>query len=180
MEAKLKEYRALRHRKWLEENEKAKAKEEPEKSFLNFLLSKNSIKMDDEKKEDEVPLVENEEKPTTSRVFIQPDESPSGGRTLEPINNSTEESWKYCITKWSIYFIIWLTVYIIFLKLQFGAVYFVVSLLIGIYLNTRTGPKKEGEVSAYSVFNENCASIDGTLSADQIVRELTFGPGNLQ
>ncbi|XP_013135492.1 PREDICTED: uncharacterized protein LOC106100976 [Papilio polytes] len=178
MEATLREYRALRHRKWLEENEKAKAKKEPEKSFLNFLMSNKSI-MDDEKKEDEVPLLESE-KPVTSHVLIQPDENnDTTGYTLEA-NKVTQESWKYCITKWTIYFIIWLTVYIIFLKLQFGAVYFVISLLIGIYLNTRTGPKKEGEVSAYSVFNENCASIDGTLSADQIVRELTFGPGNLQ
>lgn len=91
-----------------------------------------------------------------------------------------EESWRYCIIKWSIYAIVWLTLYAIFLKLQFGAVFFVISALLGIYFNTRTRPRRIGEVSAYSVFNQNCVSIDGTLKAEQFEKEIRFGPGTVR
>lgn len=76
-------------------------------------------------------------------------------------------------------FILWATVYIIFIKLQFGTVYFIISGLIGIYLNTRTGPKTKGEISAYSVFNKDCKSIDGTLKAEQFEREIRYGPSGI-
>lgn len=71
---------------------------------------------------------------------------------------------------------LWATLWAIFIKLQFGTVYLIVSIIIGIYLNTRTRPKYIGEVSAYSVFNKNCESIDGTLKAEQFERELRYGP----
>lgn len=73
-------------------------------------------------------------------------------------------------------FMLWATIWAIFIKLQFGTVYLIISGLIGIYLNTRTRPKKKGEVSAYSVFNKNCESIDGTLKAEQFEREIRYGP----
>ncbi|VEN63962.1 unnamed protein product [Callosobruchus maculatus] len=79
----------------------------------------------------------------------------------------------------SIYYILcfslWSILYVIFIKLQFGTVYLIVSCLIGMYLNTRTKPKVPGEVSAYSVFNANCESIDGTLKAEQFEREIRYG-----
>lgn len=99
---------------------------------------------------------------------------------LESIEEEHPESWRYFIIKWTVYGIIWLTLYAIALKLQFGAVFFIISSLIGIYLNTRTRPRKEGEVSAYSVFNENCVSIDGTLKAEQFEREIRYGPGSVR
>lgn len=73
-------------------------------------------------------------------------------------------------------FILWATVYVIFIKLQFGTVYLILSGLIGIYVNTRTGPKTKDEISAYSVFNKDCKSIDGTLKAEQFEREIRYGP----
>ena len=36
--------------------------------------------------------------------------------------------------------------------------------------------RKAGEMSAYSVFNPNCESIDGTLTAQQFEREIRHGP----
>lgn len=99
---------------------------------------------------------------------------------LESFEEEPQESWHYFAVKWSLYAIIWLSFYVYFLKLQFGAVYFVISVLIGIYLNTRTRPKKRGEVSAYSVFNENCVSIDGTLKAEQFEREIMYGAGSMK
>ncbi|XP_041354880.1 SAYSvFN domain-containing protein 1-like [Gigantopelta aegis] len=71
--------------------------------------------------------------------------------------------------------VLWFVLWAIFLELQFGAVYFVVSLLFIIYRTTRTGPKKTGDLSAYSVFNPNCERIDGTFTAEQFEKELRFG-----
>ncbi|KAI9578206.1 uncharacterized protein LOC119640872 [Glossina fuscipes] len=75
-------------------------------------------------------------------------------------------------TLWSLYLLFWITLYFIAIELQFGTVYLMLSILVGIYCNTRTGPKKPDEISAYSVFNKNCESIDGTLKAEQFEREM--------
>ncbi|XP_053950089.1 uncharacterized protein LOC128858120 [Anastrepha ludens] len=74
----------------------------------------------------------------------------------------------------------WITLYVIAIKLQFGIVYLMLSALIGIYFNTRTTPKKRNEISAYSVFNKNCESIDGTLKAEQFEREIRFGAASIK
>ncbi|XP_016845445.1 SAYSvFN domain-containing protein 1 isoform X1 [Nasonia vitripennis] len=78
-----------------------------------------------------------------------------------------------------LYFMLWATLYIIAVQVQFGAVYFVISVLVFIYFNTRSGPKKKGEVSAYSVFNPDCQSIDGTLKAEQFEREIRYGAASV-
>lgn len=84
-----------------------------------------------------------------------------------------EKTWKYCL--FILYFIFWATCFAIALELQWGAVFLCVSALLGIYFNTRTGPKPRGEISAYSVFNKNVESIDGTLKAEQFEREIRYG-----
>lgn len=84
---------------------------------------------------------------------------------------SPPKTWiDYCT--YAVYFLFWATLYAIAIQLKFGAVFFMFSCLIGIYLNTRTGPKLENEPSAYSVFNPNMESIDGTLKAEQFEREI--------
>lgn len=71
------------------------------------------------------------------------------------------------------YFLFYVTLYAIAIQLKFGTVYFMLSLLFFIYfLGTRTGPKQKNEPSAYSVFNPNVESIDGTLKAEQFEREI--------
>lgn len=62
------------------------------------------------------------------------------------------------------------------IEMKFGIVFLIVSALFGIYFNTRTKPKRKNEISAYSVFNANCESIDGTLKAEQFEREIRYGP----
>lgn len=79
------------------------------------------------------------------------------------------------IITYILYAILWTTVYAIFIKLEFGLVFLIVSALVGMYLNTRTTPKVKGEVSAYSVFNKDCKSIDGSLNADQFDKEIRGG-----
>ena len=78
-------------------------------------------------------------------------------------------------TMCALYFLLWITLYIIAIKVEFGAVYFIVTALLFIYFNTRSGRKKKGEISAYSVFNPDCQSIDGTLKAEQLEREFMYG-----
>ncbi|XP_012528375.1 uncharacterized protein LOC105832189 [Monomorium pharaonis] len=73
-----------------------------------------------------------------------------------------------------LYFLLWFTLYIIALEYEFGAVYFVLSALVFICLNTRSGPKRHGEPSAYSVFNPNCEAIEGTLDASQFEKEIGY------
>ncbi|CAG9763978.1 unnamed protein product [Ceutorhynchus assimilis] len=77
---------------------------------------------------------------------------------------------QYCL-----YFILWATIYGIFIKLQFGTVYLIISMLFGIYFNTGTRTKRPNEPSAYSVFNENCQSIPGTLDAEKMTQQMLYG-----
>ncbi|EFN78527.1 Uncharacterized protein C6orf64, partial [Harpegnathos saltator] len=79
-----------------------------------------------------------------------------------------------------LYFMLWVTLYAIAVEYEFGAVYFILSTLIFIWLNTRSGPKQKGEPSAYSVFNPNCEAIEGTLDASQFEREIRYGIGGCQ
>ncbi|XP_003696768.1 uncharacterized protein LOC100866900 [Apis florea] len=83
------------------------------------------------------------------------------------------------IVTYLLYFLLWAILYIIAIEYEFGAIYFIVSTLIFICLNTRSRPKKPGEISAYSVFNPNCKAIEGTLDASQFEREIRYGIGNI-
>lgn len=87
------------------------------------------------------------------------------------VDTSKKKTWLDYVT-YTVYFLFWATLYAIAIQLKFGIVYFMFSVLFGIYFNTRTGPKKKGEVSAYSVFNPNLESIDGTLKAEQFEKEM--------
>ena len=90
---------------------------------------------------------------------------------IETTEESHSGSWlTYCT--WLIYFLIWATLYAIAIELKFGIVFFMLSLLVGICLNTRVKPKGKKEASAYSVFNENCESIDGTFKAEMFEKQL--------
>ncbi|CAL8143158.1 unnamed protein product [Orchesella dallaii] len=72
-------------------------------------------------------------------------------------------------------FLAWLLVFVGFVKIGFGAVYFAISLLIFIYWNTRKSRRRrKGEVSAYSVFNKDCQAIDGTLKAEHLEKQLLY------
>ncbi|KAG8228473.1 hypothetical protein J437_LFUL009338 [Ladona fulva] len=74
-----------------------------------------------------------------------------------------------------LYFLLWISLFILAVEFEFGIVFVTLSMLFFIWFNTRTGPRKSGEVSAYSVFNPNCEAIDGTINAEQFERELRYG-----
>ncbi len=73
--------------------------------------------------------------------------------------------------------ILWFLIWCIFIQLEFGTVYFVISLLCFVYLGTRSGPKPDKGPSAYSVFNPNCERLQGTFTAEQFDQSLRRGGG---
>ncbi|VDN18966.1 unnamed protein product [Gongylonema pulchrum] len=64
----------------------------------------------------------------------------------------------------------WLLLQLYFSYIQFGLVFFVLSLFVCIFLNL--GKRRAGELSAYSVFNPHCERLPGTLTAEQLERDL--------
>jgi len=70
---------------------------------------------------------------------------------------------------------VWLIVWAWFIRCGFGAVFFIVSLICFLWLNTGTRPRQPGAPSAYSIFNPNCERIDGTFTAEQFEKELRHG-----
>lgn len=94
----------------------------------------------------------------------------------ENINRSQSEGSKMKYIIYALWFCFWATCWMIAIEMKFGIVFLLFSALFGIYFNTRTGPRRKGEISAYSVFNDNCESIQGTLKGEQLEREMIYGP----
>ena len=77
--------------------------------------------------------------------------------------------------------LLWVLVWGFFIEVEFGLVYLVTSGLVFIVVSLRGGRKRVlGELSAYSVFNENFETIEGTLSPEQFERELRYGPSSVR
>lgn len=70
---------------------------------------------------------------------------------------------------------LWTVLYLLFLKLEWGAVYVVFSAFYFMLSNFRKGQRKPWEPSAYSVFNPNCEAIDGTLKPEQLEKQIFYG-----
>ncbi|XP_063987885.1 SAYSvFN domain-containing protein 1 [Diachasmimorpha longicaudata] len=148
MEAKLEAYRTKKRREAMVEK------------------AKNSIKGVLSWKEQPVPLLSQKLEDRDDLESITSEESID----LSPQRNSTITQVTYFL-----YFLLWATLYVIALQFEFGAVYFILSALLFIWKNTRSGPKKKGEISAYSVFNPNCEAIQGSINMEQIEREMGWG-----
>lgn len=88
-----------------------------------------------------------------------------------------EEALSWFILFLKIFF--WILLWGFFIQIEFGTVFFFVSMFYWVYASMQAGSRKAWEPSAYSVFNENCEAIDGTLNAEQFERELKFGAGSV-
>ncbi|XP_040207773.1 SAYSvFN domain-containing protein 1 [Rana temporaria] len=87
--------------------------------------------------------------------------------------SSSRSKWKVTLL---LKVLLWLVLLGLFVELEFGLAYFVLSMFYWLYEGTRgPGQKRKGEKSAYSVFNPGCEAIDGTLTAEQFERELQYG-----
>jgi len=90
-------------------------------------------------------------------------------------NEESERDW----LDWGILFLkfgLWLVFQALFVKLEFGAVFFIFSGLVFMYFNMGNRKRKPGEMSAYSVFNPNCETIKGTFTAEQFENQIRRGP----
>jgi len=88
-----------------------------------------------------------------------------------------EEGGEESVTSWQIIlikFLLWLTLFVIFLRLEFGAIYFIVSLLYLMWYSLDRR-RRRNELSAYSVFNPNFEKIQGTFSGEDYERQLRRG-----
>lgn len=70
---------------------------------------------------------------------------------------------------------LWCLLMALFVVLEFGAVFFAISVFYVMFTNFRKRPRLRGELSAYSVFNPNVEAIDGSLTAQDLERQLTMG-----
>lgn len=137
--------------------------------YLFYLMKKETL--DAEEEEELISESENDE---ISNYISSSDEIEDDENAQK--NDTPKEESKLKYFTYLIWFCFWATCWMIAIELKFGIVYLLFSALFGIYFNTRTGPRRRGEVSAYSVFNENCESIKGTLKAEQLEREMIYGP----
>uniref|UniRef100_A0A914H3C4 SAYSvFN domain-containing protein n=1 Tax=Globodera rostochiensis TaxID=31243 RepID=A0A914H3C4_GLORO len=87
--------------------------------------------------------------------------------TFDLLNIYPMRKWReFCAQKpfqcWVLTASLWLSGQLLAAHVQFGFVYFVLSVLLLLLLNL--GVRREGELSAYSVFNPNCERLLGQLT----------------
>uniref|UniRef100_G3SU25 SAYSVFN motif domain containing 1 n=1 Tax=Loxodonta africana TaxID=9785 RepID=G3SU25_LOXAF len=115
-------------------------------------------------------------------VYCEFEAAQPGGSTSQPPQNIAiplpprhDRSFLINITVLKV--LLWLVLLGLFVELEFGLAYFILSLFYWMYVGTRSPEeKKAGEKSAYSVFNPGCEAIQGTLTAEQLERELQLRP----
>ncbi|KAM9355377.1 SAYSvFN domain-containing protein 1 [Pholidichthys leucotaenia] len=72
---------------------------------------------------------------------------------------------------------LWLVLLGLFVELEFGLLFFLISLFYWIYEGLRSpAPRQPGEMSAYSVFNPDCQPLLGSLTAEQLEGEMGYRP----
>lgn len=145
------------------------------KSFAFQLLSLVPPKQEQLPNEEDVLIASSEQQQEHSDGFSS-EEGDAGEQNEVEMDSTQREASKYKYFIYLIWFCFWATCWMIAIELKFGIVYLLFSALFFIYFNTRTGPKRQDEVSAYSVFNKNCESIKGTLTAEQLAGEMIYGP----
>ncbi|CAL1586710.1 unnamed protein product [Knipowitschia caucasica] len=73
--------------------------------------------------------------------------------------------------------LLWLVLMGLFVELEFGLVFFVLSMFYWMYEGLRSPEARQpGELSAYSVFNPDCQPLLGSLTAEQLEGEMGYRP----
>ncbi|KAL2715117.1 SAYSvFN domain-containing protein 1 [Vespula squamosa] len=180
MKARLEAYRRKKHKEEMIESLKTSIKGVlPWNGNSNVTFARLSNEVSSEETEKLCQTVKTSNQRNISKERI---ENLENAEELESLEDDTDDVQCSSLTKiiYLLYFFLWVTLYIIAIEIEFGAVYFVISTLVLICLNTRSRPKKKGELSAYSVFNPNCEAIEGTLDASQFEREIRYGPSSVR
>uniref|UniRef100_A0A8D8U332 SAYSvFN domain-containing protein 1 n=1 Tax=Cacopsylla melanoneura TaxID=428564 RepID=A0A8D8U332_9HEMI len=175
-EKKLNELRARRRRQELMDH----AKESLSKVIPFMDLRKESSVDEDSSKKKEESKTDSLNEPLHSQEEDDPFEyvditSETSFDSLDSVDSDISTCWNW--GKVALYTTLWFTLFGLAVYAEFGFVFVILSGFALIWFNTRTGPKRRGEVSAYSVFNPNCAPIDGALDARQFDREIRGGMG---
>jgi hypothetical protein len=82
-----------------------------------------------------------------------------------------ETNWQIIVIKC----LVWLTLLIIFIRIEFGVIYVIISLLYFLWSSLGSSSRRRNELSAYSVFNPNFEKLQGTFSAEDYDRQLRRG-----
>lgn len=93
-------------------------------------------------------------------------------------SDTSEESESWATMDWTIFLVkvmVYVTLQAIAILEQFGAVFFMLSLFYLIWVGLSDKKRNPNKLSAYSVFNPNFEEIDGTINAQKLQAELTFG-----
>ena len=123
--------------------------------------------------EDDGPVISRRSSPLCQQS------SPKRARTFSIPQCREEKNETQCLSEWQLTvlrWVVWAVLFGIFIEMEFGTVFFVLSLFYFIYLSLRYSRRKPWEPSAYSVYNKNCEAIDGSLTAEQFERELRYKP----
>lgn len=95
----------------------------------------------------------------------------SSSEASEKSEPCTAMDWTIILVKVMVY----ITLQVIAILEQFGAVFFMLSLFYLMWVGLSDKKRKPDQLSAYSVFNPNFEEIDGTVNAKKLQAELTFG-----
>lgn len=111
-----------------------------------------------------------------SAVEALPCEAKSQNRPPPPDVSHVPSPWYMTLLK----ALLWLILWALFVEIEFGVPYLIVSAVYFMFVSLRGSRRRPWEPSAYSVFNKGCEAIDGTLSGEQIDRELRMGPASVR
>ena len=153
-------------------------------SFGHFFNKKRSTSLDDnEEKEDlirdeqpsrlsfeKISIEKSSRESMASDDLVSVDDGPVPGSCCGP-DPWTIMDWTIFLLKISIYVV----GQVLSIMIEFGAVFFVISLLYLIWSSLDDRKRAKNEPSAYSVFNPGFKEIRGTVNAKQLQAELTFG-----
>ena len=99
---------------------------------------------------------------------------------VERARPAQAQSGRFCITTArALKLLLWLILFALFVELQFGSVFFIVSLFYLVYSSMESGTRDKAQPSAYSVFNPRCERLQGTFTAEQFESELRYGALNI-
>jgi len=110
-----------------------------------------------------------------SRVWVLVSSASECIQCSRPLQFTIRQNIQHPYVCFAVKLVLWLLLWSWFISCGFGAVFFVVSLICFVWINTGTKPREPGVPSAYSVFNQNCERIEGTFTAEQFENELRHG-----
>ncbi|XP_050531041.1 uncharacterized protein LOC126899856 [Daktulosphaira vitifoliae] len=149
-------------------------------SFIHGNNEKKRVLLSPESCQPKVPIIQRSRVPVPiiNGNLSDTDSDDSSHETKDIIDRKLTKPLKnnnYSFYVKVVIFLCWLFIqYWMIVEAGFGAVFFVCSALIAIYLNTSNSHKRRNTLSAYSVFNPQCISIQGSADPKQLERELMF------